>query len=198
MIGYLKGTVQHVDEKDIVVLTQGGTGYLVNIAPSQISGITEGEEIELFIETSVREDAIVLFGFKRQEEKKLFNLLREVNKVGPKTALAIIASGTTGEITSSIVSGNSKFFSNVSGVGAKTAERIIIDLKDKVGNLPVDTSYSVRSEEQREVIDAKDGLAALGYNPIQIRNAISKIENKDNKKAEDIVREALRVIDGKR
>ncbi len=198
MIGYLKGIVQQIDEKEIIILTSGGTGYLVSMTGSAISSISEGEEVELFIETSVREDAIVLFGFKKQEEKKLFNLLREVNKVGPKTALSILASGTTGEITSSIISGNSKFFSNVGGVGSKTAERIIIDLKDKVGNLPIDPSYTGKSEELRQVLDAKDGLTALGYNPIQIRIAVSKIEKKKNKKAEEIVREALRVIDGKR
>jgi holliday junction DNA helicase RuvA len=198
MIGYLKGTVQQIDDKEVIILTPGGAGYLVSMTAGAICAISEGDEVELFIETSVREDAIVLFGFKEKEEKKLFNLLREVNKVGPKTALSIVASGTVGEVTSSIISGNSKFFSKISGVGAKTAERIIIDLKDKVGNLPVDSGYSSLSDELRQTLDAKEGLAALGYNPIQIRNAIVKIENKDKKKAEEIVREALRVIDGKR
>ena len=154
-----------------------------------------GDEAELFVETSVREDAIVLFGFRTTEEKELFNLLREVNKIGPKTALTILSSNNVEEVSTAISMGDSSFFKKVSGVGPKTAERIIIDLKDKVTaakGVPI-----VSTPEDRQTLNAQEGLIALGYNPIQVRNALAKVKNKEDLRAEQIVREALRIINGK-
>lgn len=197
MIGYLKGTVVFSDEREMIVLTDGGTGYLVNVTPQSVAANPVGEMVELFIETSVREDAIVLFGFPKIEDKKLFNLLREVNKIGPKTALSIVSSAPSGEIGFAIVSGNTAFFKKISGVGQKTAERIIVDLKDKMGSIP-SADYPERPETDRNTLDAQEGLMALGYNPLQVRHALAKIPEKDKMKAEVIVREALRIINGKR
>lgn len=197
MIGYLKGTVVFAAERELTVLTDGGTGYLVNSTPQTVASHPVGENIELFIETSVREDAIVLFGFLRMEDKLLFNLLREVNKIGPKTALAILSSAPSEEIAFAIVSGNAAFFKKISGVGVKTAERIIIDLKDKMGAIPTEGTAE-RSDTDRNTLDASEGLTALGYNPLQVRHALAKIPEKDKMKAEAIVREALRIINGKR
>jgi holliday junction DNA helicase RuvA len=197
MIGYLKGTVVFSQDREITVLTDGGTGYLVNVTPQIAAEYPEGGSIELFIETSVREDAIVLFGFKSVEEKKLFNLLREVNKIGPKTALSILSAASSEEIGYAIVSGNSGFFKKISGVGPKTAERIIIDLKDKMGGMNFESSPE-KSDSDRNTLDAQEGLMALGYNPMQVRHALAKIPEKDKMKAEQIVREALKIINGKR
>ena len=198
MIGYLKGIVVHAEERELVILTEGGTGYQVSVTPALASTHQTGDQTELFIETSVREDAIVLFGFRRIEEKNLFNLLREVNKIGPKTSLSILSSATVEEISFAIASGNSAFFKKISGVGPKTAERIIIDLKDKVS---VDSSVHSETHETNETSqsrDAADGLLALGYNPLQVRTALNRIEGKEKMRAEQIVREALRIINGKR
>ncbi|HQJ61461.1 MAG TPA: Holliday junction branch migration protein RuvA [bacterium] len=198
MIGYLKGTVVFSQEREIIILTDGGTGYLVSVTPQVAAAHSQGDIVELFIETSVREDAIVLFGFPKMEERKLFNLLREVNKIGPKTALSILSSGTAEEIGFAIASGNAGFFKKISGVGQKTAERIIIDLKDKMGDIPSEGSGTVITDSDRNTLDAQEGLLALGYNPLQVRHALAKISEKDKMKAEAIVREALRIINGKR
>ena len=198
MIGYLKGTVVYSSEKELIVLTEGGTGYQVSVTPVVAAAHPAGESVELFIETSVREDAIVLFGFKRMEEKNLFNLLREVNKIGPKTSLSILSSASAEEITFAIVSGNSGFFKKISGVGPKTAERIIIDLKDKAKAVDSSAEPLNISETDRHSLDASDGLLALGYNPLQVKTALNKIAGKDKMRAEQIVREALRIINGKR
>lgn len=198
MIGYLKGIVVYSSEKDLIVLTEGGTGYQVSVTPVVASTHPVGEPVELFIETSVREDAIVLFGFKKIEEKNLFNLLREVNKIGPKTSLSILSSAGVEEITFAIASGNSGFFKKISGVGPKTAERIIIDLKDKTKAIASSMEPTSVSETDRQSIDASDGLLALGYNPLQVKTALNKITGKDKMRAEQIVREALRIINGKR
>lgn len=197
MIGYIKGTVVCGQEREITVLTDGGVGYSANVTPAIIAKYPAGEAIELFIETLVREDAIILFGFERLEEKTLFNLLREVNKIGPKTSLSIISAATGEEIAAAIASGNSAFFKKISGVGAKTAEKIIIDLKDKIAKIPsslIDSSSAEVLGDEMETHDAAKGLAALGYNPLQIKRALLKIENKDKKQAAEIVREALKII----
>lgn len=196
MIGYIKGVVVSGSEKELIILTGGGVGYSVLVTSGFAGSKMPGDEAELFIETSVREDAIVLFGFKTVEEKELFNMLREVNKIGPKTALTILSSNSVQEITAAISMGDASFFKKVSGVGPKTAERIIIDLKDKVTAIP-GAAPDQTTTEDRQTVNAQEGLIALGYNPIQVRNALAKVKNREELRAEQIVREALRIINGK-
>ena len=198
MIGYLKGTVVANEERELTVLTEGGVGYVVGVTPTLNVKYPEGENISLFVQTFVREDAIDLYGFERIEEKHLFNLLCEVNKIGPKTALSILAFAPIEEIVSAIISANSQFFKKISGVGAKTAEKIIIDLKDKTdkfsaiqGSLPADAPALSNDRQTREAAEA---LTALGYNPLQIKHALAKIADKESKNAGNIVREALKII----
>ena len=198
MIGYLKGTVVANEDRELTILTEGGVGYVVGVIPTLNVKYPEGETVSLFIQTFVREDAIDLYGFERIEEKHLFNLLCEVNKIGPKTALSILAFAPIEEIVSAIVSENSKFFKKISGVGAKTAEKIIIDLKDKTdkfsaiqNSLPAD---GPAISNERQTRDAAEALTALGYNPLQIRHALSKVADKESRNAGDIVREALKII----
>ena len=198
MIGYIKGTVVANEERELTVLTEGGVGYVVGVTPTLNVKYPEGENISLFVQTFVREDAIDLYGFERIEEKHLFNLLCEVNKIGPKTALSILAFAPIEEIVSAIISANSQFFKKISGVGAKTAEKIIIDLKDKTdkfsaiqGSLPADAPALSNDRQTREAAEA---LTALGYNPLQIKHALAKIADKESKNAGNIVREALKII----
>lgn len=200
MIGYLKGTVVASEDRELTILTEGGVGYVVGVTPALTVKYPEGEAVSLFVETFVREDAIVLFGFERIEEKHIFNMLCEVNKIGPKTAISILAAAPIEEIVSAIISGNAQFFKKISGVGAKTAEKIIIDLKDKTDKFQ---TIAAASSETAAVVShdmllrkAAEALAALGYNPLQIRHAMAKIENKESKKTEEIIREALKVIRG--
>ena len=198
MIGYIKGTVVANEERELTVLTEGGVGYVVGVTPTLNVKYPEGENISLFVQTFVREDAIDLYGFERIEEKHLFNLLCEVNKIGPKTALSILAFAPIEEIVSAIISANSQFFKKISGVGAKTAEKIIIDLKDKTdkfsaiqGSLPADAPALSNDRQTREAAEA---LTALGYNPLQIKLALAKVADKESKNAGNIVREALKII----
>lgn len=198
MIGYIKGTVVANEERELTVLTEGGVGYVVGVTPTLNVKYPEGENISLFVQTFVREDAIDLYGFERIEEKHLFNLLCEVNKIGPKTALSILAFAPIEEIVSAIISANSQFFKKISGVGAKTAEKIIIDLKDKTdkfsaiqGSLPADAPALSNDRQTKEAAEA---LTALGYNPLQIKHALAKIADKESKNAGNIVREALKII----
>jgi len=198
MIGYIKGTVVANEDRELTILTEGGVGYVVGVTPTLNVKYPEGESVSLFVETFVREDAIVLFGFERIEEKHLFNLLCEVNKIGPKTALSILAAAPIEEIVSAIISGNAQFFKKISGVGAKTAEKIIIDLKDKTDKFSAiavgSTGTAPNLSNDKQTREAADALAALGFNPLQIKHALAKIDNKESKRAEEIIREALKVI----
>ena len=198
MIGYLKGTVVANEERELTILTEGGVGYVVGVTPTLNVKYPEGENISLFVQTFVREDAIDLYGFERIEEKHLFNLLCEVNKIGPKTALSILAFAPIEEIVSAIISANSQFFKKISGVGAKTAEKIIIDLKDKTDKFSAIQSSATADapalSNDRQTREAAEALTALGYNPLQIRHALAKIADKESKNAGNIVREALKII----
>ena len=198
MIGYIKGTVVANEERELTVLTEGGVGYVVGVTPTLNVKYPEGENISLFVQTFVREDAIDLYGFERIEEKHLFNLLCEVNKIGPKTALSILAFAPIEEIVSAIISANSQFFKKISGVGAKTAEKIIIDLKDKTDRFSAIQSSATADapalSNDRQTREAAEALTALGYNPLQIRHALAKIADKESKNAGNIVREALKII----
>ena len=198
MIGYLKGTVVANEDRELTVLTEVGVGYVVGVTPTLNVKYPEGETVSLFVQTFVREDAIDLYGFERIEEKHLFNMLCEVNKIGPKTALSILAFAPIEEIVSAIISANSQFFKKISGVGAKTAEKIIIDLKDKTdkfsaiqGSMPADAPALANDRQTKEAAEA---LTALGYNPLQIRHALAKVADKESKNAGNIVREALKII----
>lgn len=198
MIGYIKGTVVAGEDRELTVLTEGGVGYVIGVTPTLTVKYPEGEAVSLFVQTFVREDAIDLYGFERIEEKHLFNLLCEVNKIGPKTALSILAFAPIEEIVSAIISANSQFFKKISGVGAKTAEKIIIDLKDKTDKFSAisqtGTADAPAISNERQTRDAVEALTALGYNPLQIRHALAKVADKESRNAGDIVREALKII----
>ncbi len=191
MIGYLKGTLLFLEENKAIVLTNSGVGYTVFL-PLSLS-FSQNEEVELFIETIVREDSITLFAFNSKEQQDLFNLFLQVNKIGPKLALAIISAGTPQEILSAIASNDSVFFKNVSGIGKKTAEKIIIDLKDKIKkfNFNQIEHKTMPQKAQKQLKEAEFGLTALGFNPFIIKNTLSSIEDLENKSAETIIREAL-------
>ncbi len=197
MIGYLKGTVLSRGDKSLILLTNSGVGYTLFLPLQALGGALEGSECSYFVETIVREDAITLYGFPEEQDKQLFLYLIEVDKVGPKLAMTVLSAAPVSQIVSAILGSDVKFFKSISGIGAKTSEKIIIDLKDKVKNMPVsagDDGERFDEAASRHVLEAETGLAALGYNRFHIKQIISKIEGKDKKRAEDIVREALKLI----
>lgn len=197
MIGYLKGTVIYSEDREFTLLTDSGVGYTVFVPADVSAKFQVGSSIELFIATSVREDAIILYGFERMIDKKIFLLLCDVNNVGAKTALSILSAGTSEEIVSAVTMRRVDFFKNISGIGPKTAEKILIDLRDKVTKLQVAQIQPLpepESMEKANIQDAVIGLSALGYAPQQIRYALNLIDGKELMKPEAIVRAALKII----
>ncbi|HOW50982.1 MAG TPA: Holliday junction branch migration protein RuvA [bacterium] len=194
MIGYVQGTVQYLDDRSCVVLTTGGVGYQVFPTAAALMALVPGAPVAFHIVTAVREDAITLYGFSSADEKKLFLLLTEVDKVGPRLGLAIIGAGNVSQIIGAILAGNSAFFSAISGIGKKTAEKIIIDMRDKVKKLAASASIEAPAGGEapnRQTGEAEMGLLALGYHPNTVKTVLARIESKNTKRAEEIVREAL-------
>ncbi|MFO7735192.1 MAG: Holliday junction branch migration protein RuvA [bacterium] len=198
MIGYLEGSVKIKDNKEIIVLTESGVGYSVSVTETCALSLENDSRCSFFIQTVVREDDISLYGFESAEEKELFNMFcRKVNKVGPRLALAILSAAPVYEVTSAISSSDTSFFRNISGIGKKTAEKIILELKDKVlpSSAPLGTDSSEMPVKKTSSLkDAEEALLSLGYNTHQIKRVCLKIKNPAEKSTEAIVREALRII----
>jgi Holliday junction DNA helicase RuvA len=169
MIDFLRGNVAH-RELDYLVLDVRGIGYRVFCANPFAVQAKEGEETTLFIHYQVREDAHLLFGFTTREEQSLFRLLLEVNGIGPKVAIGVMAGGRPEMIAAAIQQENVNFLVKLPGIGRKTAQRMILDLKDKLGGIPSDSAaMSVMTGGGAAVVgtgawsEAKAALMALGY-----------------------------------
>jgi Holliday junction DNA helicase RuvA len=170
MITHLDGKITEISPAHVVV-DCGGVGYWVNISLNTYSKIKEASRMHIYTHAIVREDAHLLYGFADREEREIFVLLLSVSGVGAATARMILSSMTPDEIRSAIASGDFRPFKAVKGVGEKSAQRILVDLKDKVGSvsgaLPVSgVTISVQAE-------AAAALAALGFSKAQADKALA-------------------------
>lgn len=168
MIGSLKGQVQ-AKSTNYIILETNGVGYKVFVTPPLMFGLKLDQELSLMIYTHVREDQLSLFGFPTLPELEFFELLLTVSGVGPKSAVGIMSLASLEMIKSAIVSEDPSVFTKVAGVGRKTAERVIIELKDKLKNQVDSTPMA------REHSDALDALLALGYREQEARGALKTI-----------------------
>lgn len=170
MIEYLNGTLDELTPATATVECHG-VGFLVNISVNTYTALQGKSQVRLYVHEAIREDAYVLFGFATKQERQLFLLLISVNGVGGNTARTILSAYTTPELCSLIVDGNDKLLKSVKGVGPKTAQRIIVELKDKVPALGISPASAMDSEDgapainQRVYDDAVEALKALGYPP---------------------------------
>lgn len=182
MIASLTGTIQYIST-DRCVVDVNGVGYEVFLSTVGLSMLPEtGEKLFLHIHTSVREDAIVLFGFAEQVEKEMFLTLKTVSGIGPKLALAVLSGMPIDLLCQAIGSEDIKALITISGVGKKTAERICVELKDKVGSILPVTSKAVSigktTEEISAVTDALSALVNLGYSDAVAREALAKVKER--------------------
>jgi len=176
-----------------IVVGAGGVGYLVNVPLSTYDAINplEGDQIDLRIYQHVRENSLTLYGFAKDEEKDIFLLLIDrVSGIGPATALAVLGGLPVEGFKQAVVQGDAVGISGVKGIGKKTAERIILELKDKVGVVETWETGPDRSDAAR---DAEMGLMALGFKQAEARKAVDKVL-KDHAGAEsaEIIRLGLR------
>ncbi len=186
MIGYLSGAVRHCGSESLI-LSAGGVGYEVHCTPRTLTSV--GDEIELWIYTQVREDALQLFGFLTLQEKELFLSLIKVNGIGPKSALQILAASTVQQIVDLINHGDAKGLSQLPKVGKKTAEQIVLTLKGKL--VSAESHTATVPTHRQEVISA---LVHLGFRLVDVEKALEKMGSP--KDVESGVREGLSMLTG--
>ncbi len=175
MYEYIRGLVAELTPAYAVVET-AGVGYYVNISLTSYSAMRQGEQTQVFIHQVVREDAHLLFGFVTKSERELFRLLISVNGVGPNTARLILSSLTPQDLNNAILSENLVKIKSVKGIGAKTAQRIIIDLKDKVnvsGELDAAEIFSASDNTIKK--DALLTLTTLGFAKPAVEKVLDKV-----------------------
>ena len=197
MFYYIKGTVALLDA-GIAVLDCGGVGYELNVTVNTQTGLRVGEEAKLFVYTLIREDCFDLYGFLTMEEKRCFEMLIGVSGVGPKAAQSILSSNTPGALSLAILSGNEKALTVVPGIGKKIAQRVLLELKDKLsksGNAFETGGFELPAVsddgKNDKLSDATAALTVLGYSNGEIAAALKGLDLQ-NLAVEDIVRQALR------
>lgn len=172
MIDYLKGIVAETTPT-YTVIECNGVGYEVNITLIDFPSISESKESKLYIHESIREDAHVLYGFLKKRTRELFRLLIGVSGVGPNTARLILSSLTDGQLESTIASGNDSQLKAVKGIGGKTAQRIIVDLRDKIKIESESLITSTPASESYE--DSVAALVMLGFTAQQSQKVLKKL-----------------------
>lgn len=190
MIGHLTGKV--ISKKPTkIVLDVGGVGYLINISISTFEKISDNETVSLFTHLSVKEDALDLYGFYSIAEKEMFELLISVNGIGPRTAQSILSGIQIEDLKDALRAGNIARIISVPGIGRKTAERMLVELRDKA-DLISESGYEFGKAATSVRGDAIAALINLGYNQKTAERAVSSITDKQpNIQIEDLIKEAL-------
>jgi Holliday junction DNA helicase RuvA len=191
MIAAVRGEVL-VRRPDHVVIDAHGVGYRLAVSSETLKAVpAAGSETFLHAELIAREDSLALYGFATEDERELFRMLISVSGVGPKVAMAALSGGSSRELLRAIAAGDTKRFQAVPGIGKRTAERIIVELRDKVtGALESDTSAIIAAAEIGDARSlARDGLVNLGYQPLEAEQLLEGLEGDD---AEALLAGALR------
>ena len=196
MLYYVSGTVT-VLEPGLAVIDCGGVGYGCRVTAYTAGQLKLNQRARLYITESIREDAFDLFGFASREEQRCYELLTSVNGVGPKAAMAILSSGGPQNFTLAIMTGDEKMLTAAQGIGKKIAQRIILELKDKLGGsgqeLDFSSGVSVPAPQQGgSAALARAALQELGYSPVEIGAALKGAD--PNASTEELVRYALRAM----
>jgi len=191
MIAYLKGEIIHSTDK-FIILNTGNVGYKVSVTPETILLCEEGLQIALFIYTAVRENSIDLFGFINKEELSFFELLLDVSGIGPRSALSIIGLAPIETVKSAIATGDVAYLNKVSGIGKKTAEKIIIELRDKLQNYKNIDGASSTLREEGDILEA---LKSLGYSQNEARDALKQIPS-SMEGTNARIKKALQILSG--
>ncbi|VYT86590.1 Holliday junction branch migration protein RuvA [Peptoniphilus gorbachii] len=193
MIEFLKGRV-HSTDRGYLVLETNGIGYIINMVSRELHTFYKNEEVFINIRLILREDAAILFGFKDSETRNAFDLLTSVTGIGPKLAMGILDGDDVSNIAKYILSKDEKSLTKLPGVGKKTAQRIILELKDKVEKLNLDLDFT---KEESPLFDENDdpaveALISLGYNVYDAKNSLEKVDASLD--ISERIREALKLM----
>jgi Holliday junction DNA helicase RuvA len=187
MIGWLRGTVvRRLPEVGVVIVEASGVGWELHVSLQTLAGVpAEGEQVELWVHTNVREDAIQLFGFASEAEKRMFRMLTSVPKVGPRNAIAVLGGLPVLELVESIAASDSLKLVKIPGIGKKTAEQIVLTLADKVLTVLEHMQLERRSTPAQPDLPKHDGsaheaaardvLLSLGWKPKPVEKALAQV-----------------------
>jgi Holliday junction DNA helicase RuvA len=200
MIEYVSGKLDSVTPATATVECHG-VGYLLNISLNTFSAIQGKSEVRLYVYEAIREDAWVLFGFATLQERQLFLQLISVSGVGGNTARTILSAFTPAELCNVILNGDEKMLKTVKGLGAKTSQRIIVEIKDKVASLGIMPEVALKGEEttasfNKQVYDdATEALKALGYSPAPVAKAVKAIlKDEPDASVEKVIKRAFKML----
>ena len=196
MLYYVSGTVT-ILEPGLAVIDCGGVGYGCRITAYTAGQLKLNQPARLYITESIREDAFDLYGFSSREEQRCYELLTSVNGVGPKAAMAILSSGGPQNFTLAVMTGDEKMLTAAQGIGKKIAQRIILELKDKLGGSSQELDFSAgvqapAPQQGGSAALARAALQELGYSPAEIAAALKGAD--PNASTEELVRYALRAM----
>ena len=197
MFHYLSGVVAEL-YPNLAVIDCGGVGFEVNTSSYTLSQLKAGEKAKLYTYVHIREDAFEIYGFSGKSEKRCFEMLLGVSGVGPKAALSILSVNTPESLIMSIVSGNERAITAAAGVGKKIAQRVILELKDKMAKETESVSFQdatafspVAVSDRSKLGDASAALAVLGYSAPEINAALKAVDT-ENLTLEQIIKAALK------
>ena len=200
MIGYIKGTVEEIFDDSCIVENQG-MGYLIKVPATVLATLQCKETIKMYTYMYVREDQLALFGFESRNQLQMFELLISVNGIGPKAALGILSTLSTSALLLAIVSQDAKAISKSPGIGAKTAQKVILELKDKVSADSILTQEGLHPQQESTSEDSETAkkeaflaLVSLGYDNSIASQAIAKVSDIKEKDTETILKEALKYM----
>lgn len=200
MIGYVKGCVEEILE-DSCIVENNGIGYMIKVPSSFLATLHCKDTVKIYTYMYVREDQLALFGFESRNQLKMFEMLISVNGIGPKAAVGILSTLSISALMLAIISQDAKAISKAPGIGAKTAQKLILELKDKVSAesmLEQEGLAQPAMEATEESDTAKKeaflALVSLGYDNSAASQAIAKVPDLENKDTETILKEALKYM----
>lgn len=197
MISYLSGKVKNINEKSLTILTTSGVGYSVFAPLNTLFSLKEEDEIEMLIHTIVKDDAIDLYGFISEDELLMFEKLITVSGVGGRSALNILSVSSTQNIAIAVENGDANLLSGIPGVGKKSCEKIVVELKGKLSKFIKEKGINEKDNNLLEENDARLALISLGYNEKDINSAVKNAKEKkdfSNMKANEIIKEVLKYL----
>lgn len=200
MISYVKGPLVE-REDDVIIVEAGGIGYNIHVPLSYLEELPQlGNEVRIFTYLQVKEDAMTLYGFGSRQDLKMFRQLLGVNGIGPKGALGLLSAMGPDDLRLAIISGDAKAIARAPGIGVKTAQRVILDLKDRISVEEVlaqpEAVAGVPAVQTGGLHDAGkeavDALVALGYSAMEAAKAVRQVEILDGMTAEDVLKASLK------
>lgn len=194
MYSFISGTVVEKNPAYVIIDNQG-IRYLINITLNTFTAIGEQEKVRLYVHLAIREDAHTLYGFYTEQERSLFLQLITVSGVGCNTARLILSSMTVKEAAEAIATSNTRLIQGVKGIGAKTAQRIVVDLHDKIGKLEIEEGEKTSPAYNTTRDEALSALMVLGFSKANIEKILDKLmKQMDNPAVEDLIKESLRLL----